>query len=183
MRPTHFLTFLLAAAALAGCSINQSSSPEDRLAQRDQEVRREFDISDESFFDLFRDQADPEQGVVVNRYLWLASLDILSFLPLDTADPFSGIITTGWGSVGGGAYRVTVFISEPALDARSLKVAAFRGGGSTGTPVTAAQNRAIEDAILTRARQLRIAAANRGSRQDREQLELDFLVPGTAATF
>jgi hypothetical protein len=173
---------LLIAAVLCGCSFNQASTPEDRLEQRDQDVRREFDISDESFFDLFRERGDPEQGVVVNRYLWLASLDVLSFLPLDTADPFSGIITTGWANVGGGAYRVTVLISEPALDARSLKVAAFRGGGSTGVPVTEAQNRAIEDAILTRARQLRIAAANRGSRQNREEQELEFLVPGTVAT-
>jgi hypothetical protein len=173
---------LLIAAVLCGCSFNQASTPEDRLEQRDQDVRREFDISDESFFDLFRERGDPEQGVVVNRYLWRASLDILSFLPLETADPFSGIITTGWGSVGGGAYRVTVFIAEPALDARSLKVAAVRGGGSTGVPVTEAQNRAIEDAILTRARQLRIAAANRGSQQNREEQELEFLVPGTVAT-
>jgi hypothetical protein len=52
-----------------------------------------------------------------------------------------------------------------------------------GSPVSAAQNRAIEDAILTRARQLRIAAANRGSRQDSEERELEFLVPGTVATY
>ena len=181
MRPTHLSTLLIAATVFAGCSLNQSSSPEERLEQRDQEVRREFDISDESFFDLFRDQGDPDRGVVVNRYLWQASLDILSFLPLETADPFSGIITTGWASVGGGAYRVTVLISEPALDARSLKVAAFRGGGSTGVPVTEAQNRALEDAILTRARQLRIAAANRGSGRSRGQQDLEFLVPGTVA--
>jgi Domain of unknown function (DUF3576) len=182
LRPTHLSTLLIAATMLAGCSLNQNSTPEEQLAQRDEDVRREFDISDESFFDLFRDQGDPDRGVVVNRYLWLATLDVLSFLPLDTADPFSGIITTGWASVGGGAYRVTVLISEPALDARSLKVAAFRGGGNTGVPVSDAQNRALEDAILTRARQLRIAAANRGSQQNREQQELEFLVPGTVAT-
>jgi hypothetical protein len=178
----HLLPLLIATVVLVGCSRSSTATTEGALEQRDQDVRRQFDISDESFFDLFRERGDPEQGVVVNRYLWRASLDILSFLPLETADPFSGIITTGWGSVGGGAYRVTVFIAEPALDARSLKVAAFRGGGSTGVPVTEAQNRAIEDAILTRARHLRIAAANRGSRQNREEQELEFLVPGTVAT-
>ena len=99
--------------------------------------------------------------MVVNRYLWQASLDILSFLPLEGADPFSGVITTGWGSVGGGAYRVTVYISEPALDARSLKVAAFRRRAAAPVPVGEAENRALEDAILTRARQMRIAAAER----------------------
>jgi hypothetical protein len=56
---------------------------------------------------------------------------------------------------------VTVLISDPALDARSLKVAAFRQGGGGGVPVGAAETRALEDAILTRARQLRIADAER----------------------
>jgi len=155
---------LIVTALLVGCGQTQSTSSADRLAQRDADIQREFDIGDESFFDVFRDRGDPDRGVVVNRYLWQATLDVLAFMPLEHADPFSGVITTGWTSVAGsGAYRVTVLISEPALDARSLKVAAFRGGGSTGVPVTAAQNRAIEDAILTRARQLRIAAAGRRS--------------------
>ena len=135
-------------------------------AERQQELalerrNEENEVSDESFFDLFRRRGDPERGVVVNRYLWQASLDTLSFLPLEGADPFSGVITTGWGSLGGGAYRVTVFISEPALDARALKVAAFRRGGGGAIPVGDAENRALEDAILTRARQMRIAAAER----------------------
>jgi hypothetical protein len=177
----HLLPLLIATVVLVGCSRSSTATTEGALEQRDQDVRRQFDISDESFFDLFRDRGDPERGIVVNRYLWRASLDILAFLPLDTADPFSGVITTGWGNVGGGAYRVTVLISEPALDARSLKVAAFRGGGSTGTPVSEAQNRAIEDAILTRARQLRISGAN-PTEQERLQQQLDFLVPGTVAT-
>lgn len=98
---------------------------------------------------------------MVNRYLWQASLDTLSFLPLEAADPFSGLILTGWGNVNGGAYRVTVYISDPALDARSLRVAAFRGGAGRPVPVGDAENRALENAILTKARQLRIAAAER----------------------
>ncbi len=174
-------SLLFVTVLLVGCGQSDTRTADERLAQRDADVRREFDMSDESFFDLFRSSGDPERGVVVNRFLWQASLDILAFLPLETADPFSGVITTGWGNVAGtGAYRVTVLISEPALDARSLKVAAFRGGGASGTPVTEAQNRAIEDAILTRARQLRIAASGRQSAPPAGQ-NLTFLVPGTAA--
>ena len=93
---------------------------------------------------------------------WQASLDTLSFLPLDTADPFAGVILTGWGSVaGGGSYRVTVLIDDPALDASSLKVAAFRQQGGRAVPVSDAENNQLEDAILTRARQLRIADSER----------------------
>jgi hypothetical protein len=138
---------------LAGCGDPELQS------QRAQERRaEEYEISDESFFDLFRDQGRPEQGVLVNRYLWDASLDTLSFLPLDTADPFAGLILTDWGSVaGGGTFRVTVLITDPALDARSLKVAAFRMQGGGAVPVSENENRQLEDAILTRARQMHIA--------------------------
>ena len=130
--------------------------------ERAQERRAvENEISDESIFDLFRNQSQPDRQVAVNRYLWQASLDVLSFLPIEGADPFSGLLVTGWGRVAsdGGVYRVTVYISDPALDASALKVAGFRQAGGRAVPVDAAANSALEDAILTRARQLRIAEA------------------------
>ena len=91
--------------------------------------------------------------VKVNRHLWTASLQILDFLPLQTADPFTGVISTGWGRPAGGGqeYRATVVLSDPALDARSLHVAMQTRSG----PVSAETLRQIEDAIFTRARQLR----------------------------
>lgn len=109
----------------------------------------------ESIWNLFRSSNDANTNVNVNRHLWNASLDVLNFLPVETVDPFSGVIATGYGTPPGGgrAYRATIYISDPALDARSLKVALqTRGGG----PVSAATVRQIEDAILTRARQLRV---------------------------
>lgn len=106
-----------------------------------------------SLFDAFK---AGESSVKVNRFLWTASLDVLSFLPVQTADPFTGVISTGYGRPPGGgqAYRATVLISDPALDARSLKVALQTQRG----PVSDATQRAVEDAILARARQLRIDA-------------------------
>tara|TARA_R110000764_G_scaffold51065_4_gene111925 strand:+ start:1279 stop:1770 length:492 start_codon:yes stop_codon:yes gene_type:complete len=96
-----------------------------------------------------------ETEVLVNRYIWQASLEVLDFLPVQTVDPFTGVIVTGYGTPPGGgqAYRATVLIKDPALDARSLNVALQTRGG----PASAATTRAIEDAILTRARQLRIS--------------------------
>lgn len=150
----------LAAAVLgglAGCNGDPDLQRERAMERRN----AENEISDESIFDLLRGRTDVNRQVPVNRYLWQASLDILSFLPVESADPFSGLLVTGWGSVRGtGPYRVTVYITDPALDARSLKVAAFRGSSGRAVPVGAAENRAIEDAILTRARQMRIAAAD-----------------------
>ncbi|WP_368185969.1 DUF3576 domain-containing protein [Aestuariibius sp. HNIBRBA575] len=95
------------------------------------------------------------ENVAVNRYLWAASLDVLNFLPIQSVDPFTGVIATGYGTPPGGgrAYRATIFISDPALDARSLNVALATRSG----PVSAETQRAVEDAILSRARQLRQA--------------------------
>ncbi len=107
-----------------------------------------------SVFDIFK---GAEDDVKVNRFLWTATLQVLDFLPVEAADPFTGVISTGYGIPPGGgqAYRASILISDPALDARSLNVALQSRGG----PVSAATERAVEDAILNRARQLRINAA------------------------
>lgn len=104
-----------------------------------------------SLFDIFKDGG---AKVKVNRHLWNASLETLDFLPVQSADPFTGVISTGYGRPPGGgtAYRATVLISDPALDARSLHVALQTRRG----PVNAGTQRAVEDAILSRARQLRV---------------------------
>lgn len=95
------------------------------------------------------------ENVAVNRYLWAASLDVLSFLPVQSADPFTGVITTGFGTPPGSsrAYRATVQVTDPAMDARSLNLSLQSRNG----PVAIETQRAVEDAILSRARQLRIA--------------------------
>lgn len=100
----------------------------------------------------------PEQTVQVNRYLWNASLDVLNFLPVQSVDPFTGVIVTGYGTPPGGgrSYRATIHISDPALQANALNVALHTKGG----PASASATRAVEDAILSRARQLRIADKN-----------------------
>ena len=98
------------------------------------------------------------ENVAVNRYLWAAAIDVLNFLPIQSVDPFTGVIVMGYGTPPGGnrSYRATVYITDPALDARSLNVALATQTG----PVAPETVRAIEDAILSRARQLRIADGN-----------------------
>lgn len=112
----------------------------------------------QSILSLFGAKGENDVGTNVNRYLWNASLDTLSFLPVETVDPFSGVISTGYGTPPGGrqAYRATIYVSDPALDARSLKVALQTRGGA---PVSAETVRQVEDAILSRARQLRVRDA------------------------
>ncbi len=108
----------------------------------------------QTIWDAFR-KTNTEASVQVNRYLWAASLDVLGFMPVQSVDPFSGVIVFGYGTPPGGgkAYRATVYIQDPALDARALNVALAGRNG----PVAADTQRAVEDAILNRARQMRIA--------------------------
>jgi len=138
-------------AALAGCGLTGDGT---LPAEFDPDLN-EDGTPRETIFDLFGAGDDPNVTVAVNRYIWNAALDVLSFLPVESVDPFSGVIVMGYGTPPGGgrAYRATVQVRDPALDARSLKVALATRAG----PADADTVRAVEDAILTRARQLRIA--------------------------
>ena len=145
---------VLVVLALAACGLlpNSGDLPRNDVEQGDSIPA--VDAGDETIWQLFTNLDDPNVTVEVNRFIWIASLEVLDFLPIESADPFSGIIDFGYGTPPGGgtAYRATVLVNDPALDARSLRVALATRGG----PVSRETTRQIEDAILTRARQLRI---------------------------
>lgn len=134
--------------------ISETGVSEDVLEQRQNTPIAEQNDR-ESIFDLFVDRDDPNVTIEVNKYIWSAALDVLDFMPIQAADPFSGVIVMGFGTPPGSnrAYRATVYVQDPALDARSLRVALVSRSG----PASLDTIRAVEDAILTRARQLRIA--------------------------
>jgi hypothetical protein len=146
---------LTTALAISGCGALKSDAPNSSAGSPSgrPDVR---DASQETtpIWELFKVK-NTETNVLVNKYIWSASIEVLNFLPIQTVDPFTGVIVTGYGTPpnGGRAYRATVLIDDPALDARSLTVALQTRSG----PASAATTRAIEDAILSRARQLRIA--------------------------
>ncbi|MEM7241053.1 MAG: DUF3576 domain-containing protein [Pseudomonadota bacterium] len=140
-----------AGSGSAGGSLGGSSSDANTPRRVEEGERRE------TIFDLLN---PPDEGAIlgVNKYIWRATTEVLSFLPLEAADPFTGTLVYGYGTAPGSsrAYRVTVLISDPALDARALKVAVRTRGGASSAEL----QRQIENAILTRARQLRISRAN-----------------------
>ncbi|MEI9990277.1 MAG: DUF3576 domain-containing protein [Rhizomicrobium sp.] len=101
----------------------------------------------------------------VNSYLWHATLDTLSFIPLASADPFGGVVITDWYSapqVPNERMKVTVYILDRNLRADGLKVAVFRQvkgpDGWADAQVANDTSTKLEDAILTRARELRLAS-------------------------
>ncbi|QYX56161.1 DUF3576 domain-containing protein [Roseovarius sp. SCSIO 43702] len=149
------LLALTCAALVAGCSRDKigPTNPDAYTVSSGRETKSRVN-SGTSILDIFR---GGKNQVKVNRFLWTASLDVLDFLPIQAADPFTGVISTGYGVPPGGgtAYRATILISDPALDARSLNVALQTRGGR---PVSTETQRAVEDAILSRARELRINA-------------------------
>ena len=136
---------LLSLTMLIGCSGTELER--DKPEQLASEGERQLRIQDV----LTRDVSTAT--VKVNRYIWQASLEVLDFMPIETIDPFSGVIVMGYGIPPGGKtkYRATVLVTEPALDARTLRVSLSTPSG----PADPETMRALEDAILSRARQLR----------------------------
>jgi hypothetical protein len=155
LRFVVFRTIVLSMAvlSLAACS-NQTEEGDKKDAPWYKKITSTPTVKEKEkkIWDLLRD-TKPEQITKVNQYIWRAALEVLVFLPVGSVDPFSGVIVTGYGKPPGGdrAYRATIFVSDPALDARSLKLSLQTKSG----PVSLPTQRAVEDAILTRARQLR----------------------------
>lgn len=102
-------------------------------------------------------------GIGVNTFLWRASLDTVSFMPLASADPFGGVIITDWYSppeAPSERFKMTVYILDRQLRADGIKVSVFRQQLASGnqwmdSTVGSGTATELENAILTRARQLR----------------------------
>jgi len=104
-------------------------------------------------------------SIGVNGYLWRATLDTLSFMPLASADPYGGVVITDWYSnpeKPDERFKATVYILDSRLRADGLNVAVFKqqrdaAGNWVDAPSAGQTETDIENAILTRARQLRLS--------------------------
>jgi len=114
-------------------------------------------------------QGSGQAGVGVNSYLWRASLDTVSFMPLSSADPFGGVIITDWYSPPdqpAERFKVNVFILGRELRADGVRASVFHqtkdnAGQWAEAPVDTNTATDIENAILTRARQLRLSTVTK----------------------
>jgi hypothetical protein len=105
----------------------------------------------------------PQLGV--NGFIWRATLDTLNFMPLTSADPVGGVVISDWYAAPDKPdehMKVTVYILDRRLRADAVKVSVFRqlrtatGWADAQTnPDTGVK---LENAILARARELRLAA-------------------------
>lgn len=111
------------------------------------------------------DKSGQAASIGVNGYLWRASLDTLTFMPLVSADPYGGVIITDWYTnpqTPNERFKATVYILDTRLRADGLNVTVFKqvsngAGGWTDAAASPQTETDIENAILTRARQLRLA--------------------------
>ena len=114
-----------------------------------------------------RDVDGGETGVAVNSFLWRASLDTVSFMPISSADPFGGVILTDWFSPAetpNERFKLNVLVLTRQLRADGIQVSVFRqirdeSQTWVDSVVDAETGTAIENAILSRARQLRVGSA------------------------
>lgn len=111
-----------------------------------------------------KDDDSKGSGLGVNSFLWRASLDTISFMPISQADPFGGTILTDWyedPAAKGERFKVNITIMDDRLRSDGVKVAVFKqklDENNNWRDMEVAKQTAtdMENAILTRARQLRI---------------------------
>lgn len=113
---------------------------------------------------LLKPSKQADSSIGVNGFLWRATLDTLSFMPISSADPFGGTFVTEWHASPekpNERFKIQVYILDTRLRADGIAVQVFRQINQNGQwtdadtdPDTSVQ---IENAILTRARQLRIS--------------------------
>jgi len=135
--------------------------------------RKDDSIFGEGGFDLFNLGGNKKTGggsgvgIGVNSYLWRATLDTISFMPLSSADPFGGVIITDWYAPPESPnerFKVTAYILDRSLRADGVRVSVFRQvqespGNWIDAPVDPSMGVDLENTILTRARQLKIRTA------------------------
>ena len=157
--------------AIAGCAdvpveYEYPTTGPDGLPTYEKQER----VFGEEGLDIFSlgDPADPGQGsgsgIAVNAFLWRASLDTLSFMPLSSADPFGGVIITDWyvpPENRSERFKITVYILDRALRADGIRANVFRqerlaSGDWVDARLEDGLGKDLEDVILTRARQIRI---------------------------
>lgn len=156
---------LAALIGLAGCEgiSREAADAEGREDQRNREAGKLF--GDLNLFGGSEEADTGGAGIGVNGFLWRASLDTLSFLPLSSADPFGGVIITDWYAPPESPqerFKVTVFILGRELRSDGVRVSVFRQQREDGREWRDAAtgdstSTSLENAILTRARELRVA--------------------------
>ena len=157
--------------ALAACSDVETESAGQPLNRDETLKASRGKITGEDGWQIFggKDKESSSGGAIgVNSYLWRATLDTISFMPLASADPFGGTIITDWyedPKTRGERFKVNALILDKTLRSDGVRVQVFkqklRGSTWRDEPVDDKLARSLEDTILTRARELKVSAGSK----------------------
>jgi Domain of unknown function (DUF3576) len=169
---SKFLSLACAALLLSACSSDPDRPTPTVDAPPPPAPKQTAEAPGGSVFDWFGGGGsssaakDERKGVAVNAYLWRASLDTLSRIPMEQTDPFGGTIKTGWfvpAATPSERLRVAVYILDSRLRADALRVSVFKeikkpAGEWVDAPVDPEVVTKLENLILNKARSLKIQA-------------------------
>jgi hypothetical protein len=154
---------------LAACStLGLESDPTYSDKTKEEMYKNGSLVSDAGGLNIFggdEKKSEDNNGLGVNGFLWRATLDTVSFMPIASADPFGGVIITDWYSppdTPSERTKLNVFIRGRDLRADGVKVSVFRqtkgtDGSWADAVVSPSTSGSLENAILTKARQIRLA--------------------------
>ncbi|MGL5784653.1 MAG: DUF3576 domain-containing protein [Alphaproteobacteria bacterium] len=159
------MCFLQAACDTPG-TVSPSSSGEatpqpELLPRKDRRYKNTGKLFGEQGLSL--GAQEDETGIGVSAYLWRGTLDVLAPFPLQTTDPFGGLVTTDWytpPSTSNEQFKVNVVILSRQLRSDGLNVRVLRrektaGGAWKETPAHSSLQRHFKEVILLRARDLK----------------------------
>ncbi len=162
-------TLILCLSFMTACS-DAGVETDPTYGRKDQETLYKYGsaASDSGGINIFggtEKKNEDNGGLGVNAFLWRATLDTISFMPLASADPFGGVILTDWYSPAetpNERTKLNVFVRGRDLSSDAIKVTVFRqvkgtDGVWSDAPVAASTAGSLENAILTKARQIRLA--------------------------
>lgn len=166
MRSIPVVACLLVSSVVASCSSIKTTAPEVNPTDMPKGPGL-FSGESGNILSAFKKNAQGAEtggNIGVNIFLWRASLENLSFMPIKTADSNGGVIATDWYTSPDKPHekvRANVLILGKKLQASALQVTLFKQiqdakGNWADAPTNAATARALEDTILTKARALRV---------------------------
>ena len=168
------ITFISSCSFLDDADVVRAPIPEDLVIKRERERREALgNAEDESFVENIlkditgfgnKDKSQNSGGIGVNTYLWKATLNTLSFMPLVSADPFGGVIITDWHSnseTSKEKFKIVAYILGKELRVDGIKISVFKkikneNGEWLDTKSSKILQNKVEDAVLTKARKYKI---------------------------
>lgn len=170
-----------AAGLLAGCGLFGSGTPSQPTDRAINHVEDPNNLNPNGanggIYDLLFGGNDAKQpnaanstvptaaGIGINAYLWRATLDALSFMPIASADPFGGVVITDWYSptaTPNERFKINVFLLGRDLQPQGVHAAVFHQTRQPGGPwvdavIDPQTTTTLENAILSKARQFQLA--------------------------